>query len=38
MTEQEAERLSDRGFDRAPIGNERRGLFVYAQHGHELMG
>jgi hypothetical protein len=28
MTEQEAERLSDRGFDRAPIGNERRGLFV----------
>jgi len=26
MTEQEAERLSDRGFDRAPIGNERRGL------------
>lgn len=25
MTEQEAERLSDRGFDRAPIGNERRG-------------
>ena len=28
MTEQDAERLSDRGFDRAPIGNERRGLFV----------
>jgi hypothetical protein len=28
MTEQEAERMSDRGFDRAPIGNERRGLFV----------
>ena len=28
MTEQEAERLSDRGFDRATIGNERRGLFV----------
>ena len=28
MTEQEAERMSDRGFDRSPIGNERRGLFV----------
>lgn len=28
MTEQEAERMSDRGFDRSPIGNDRRGLFV----------
>jgi RecA-family ATPase len=28
MTEQEAERLTDRGFDRSPIGNDRRGLFV----------
>ena len=27
MTEQEAERLTDRGFDRSPIG-DRRGLFV----------
>ena len=27
MTEQEAERMSDRGFDRSPIG-DRRGLFV----------
>jgi RecA-family ATPase len=28
MTEQEAERMSDRSFDRSPIGNDRRGLFV----------
>ncbi len=28
MTEEEAKRLSDRTFDRAPIGNDRRGFFV----------
>jgi hypothetical protein len=28
MTEEEAKRLSDRNFDRAPIGNDRRGFFV----------
>jgi RecA-family ATPase len=28
MTEREAERLSDRAYDRQPIGNDRRGFFV----------
>ena len=28
MTEDEAKRLSDRAYDRQPIGNDRRGFFV----------